>query len=348
MGGARWIAGVEQAPNSYPTLSATCPCFFSPLPSHKMPAVTTAGEPWPPFTLPTVDLIAGSLAGAAQVMVGQPLDTVKVRSQIAAPGTYRGPMEVLTRTVSTEGVLALYKGMTSPLIGIAAQNALLFTAFQTSKRLISPESQQLSTAQIAAAGATAGGINSILSSPVELFKIRMQAQITSSGGEANAQKLSAVARQVYTHYGVQRGVMRGFWVTVFREVPAYAGFYTGFELAKTAFRSHLPASSTENGTLLPIWALMLSGSCGGIFNWLACYPLDVIKSRIQLNDKPLPKGLGGPLVFKYISQEAKSIYRTEGVRAFWVGLSPTLLRAVPAAAATFTTFELVKNALDES
>ncbi|KAJ9474618.1 Carrier protein YMC2, mitochondrial [Pseudozyma hubeiensis] len=310
---------------------------------------STVGEPWPPFALPSGDLIAGSLAGAAQVMVGQPLDTVKVRSQIASPGTYRGPMDVLTRTVSAEGILALYKGMASPLIGIAAQNALLFTAFQSAKRLISPSTQALSIPQIAAAGAIAGGVNSILSSPVELFKIRMQAQITSrntSSEAAKTKKLSAVAKEVYSTYGVKNGVMRGFWVTVMREVPAYAGFYTGFELAKGGFRTYLPSETTRNG--LPVWALMLSGSCGGILNWLACYPLDVIKSRIQLSDHPLPRGLGGPLVLRYVSDEASKIYRTEGPRAFLVGLSPTLLRAIPAAAATFTTFELVKGALDES
>lgn len=307
-------------------------------------------EPWPPFTLPTVDLIAGSLAGAAQVMVGQPLDTVKVRSQIAAPGMYRGPMDVLLQTVRGEGVLALYKGMASPLLGIAAQNALLFTAFQGAKRIISPESQRLSVTKVALAGAVAGGINSIVSSPVELFKIRMQAQITSnstSPTKAKPKKLSAVAREVYSTYGMRNGVMRGFWVTVLREVPAYAGFYTGFELAKSTLRSTLPSSTTNHSTTLPVWALMASGSFGGICNWLACYPLDVLKSRIQLSDKPLPRGLGGPLVLRYISDEARQIYRTEGLRAFGVGLSPTLLRAIPAAAATFTTFELVKDALEK-
>ncbi len=170
-------------------------------------------------------------------------------------------MDVLTQTVKNEGLLALYKGMASPLIGIAAQNALLFTAFQTSKRFISPESQSLSTAQVAAAGAIAGGINSILSSPVEMFKIRMQAQITSKStsstsnlAQVKAKKLSTVAREIYTSYGLKNGVMRGFWVTVAREVPAYAGFYTGFELAKSTLRSSLPSSTTNGGTTLPIWA----------------------------------------------------------------------------------------------
>ncbi|KIS67374.1 uncharacterized protein UMAG_11977 [Mycosarcoma maydis] len=298
------------------------------------------------FGIPSVDLVAGSVAGAAQVVVGQPLDTVKVRTQIAAPATYRGPMDVLTRTVASEGVLALYKGMASPLLGIAAQNALLFSAFQSAKRLISPHTHELSTAQIAAAGAIAGGINSILSSPVELFKIRMQAQITSRNNPTSHEKLSAVARQVYTQHGIRNGVMRGFWITLMRELPAYAGFYTGFELAKSTLR-HL-RSHPNDATPLPIWALMLSGSVGGILNWLACYPLDVLKSRIQLTHHPLPKRFGGPLLFNYISQEAKALYTSQGARAFFVGLTPTLLRAIPAAAATFTTFELVKNALQEA
>lgn len=34
------------------------------------------------------ELIAGSVAGAAQVIVGQPLDTVKTRAQIAPSGFF--------------------------------------------------------------------------------------------------------------------------------------------------------------------------------------------------------------------------------------------------------------------
>jgi solute carrier family 25 carnitine/acylcarnitine transporter 20/29 len=33
-----------------------------------------------------IDLAAGSVGGAAQVLVGQPLDTVKTRAQIAPSG----------------------------------------------------------------------------------------------------------------------------------------------------------------------------------------------------------------------------------------------------------------------
>lgn len=218
--------------------------------------------------------------------------------------------------------------MASPLLGVAAQNSLLFTAFSVSKRLVAADTQ-LSIPQVALAGSLAGGANALLSSPVELLKIRMQAQYTTHG--TAPPRLRQVAAHIYSSYGLRRGVMRGFWITVAREVPAYAAFYAAFEAAKAAFSSHL---HTDN---LPVWALMASGSAGGVANWLACYPLDVVKSRVQLTDHRLAP--------TYIADEFKAIYRQQGAKAFVRGLSPTLLRAIPAAAATFTTFELAKGLL---
>ena len=92
------------------------------------------------------ELISGSFGGAAQVLVGQPLDTIKTRAQIA-PSAYHncipstsfaecfqlegmfvslnliarrtstlfwidqnGPMDILKQTVRKEGFFALYKG----------------------------------------------------------------------------------------------------------------------------------------------------------------------------------------------------------------------------------------------
>ena len=58
--------------------------------------------------------------------------------------------------------------MASPLIGIAGVNSLLFTAYAVSKRIISPF-PDLSLKEIAAAGAMAGAINSVLASPGKNF-----------------------------------------------------------------------------------------------------------------------------------------------------------------------------------
>ncbi|KAI0263828.1 mitochondrial carrier [Gloeopeniophorella convolvens] len=285
----------------------------------------------PSKSLETVnELIAGSFGGAAQVLVGQPLDTVKTRAQIAPKGMFKGPMDILAQTMRNEGVLALYKGMASPLVGIAGVNSLLFAAYGASKRLISPFGQ-LSLRETAAAGALAGAANAILASPVEMFKVRMQGQYGSPGD----QRLRDVAREMWAEWGFRRGIMRGYWVTVAREIPAYAGFYTAFEYSKRKF-------TKVYGSDLPVWALLASGSTGGIAYWLSSYPLDVVKSRVQLRTTP-PKGT--PV--QYIARELKAVVAESGAAGLFRGLTPCLIRSIPAAGSTFAAFELTREYLRE-
>ncbi|KAK2462288.1 hypothetical protein APHAL10511_005594 [Amanita phalloides] len=278
------------------------------------------------ISLETVnELIAGSAGGAAQVLVGQPLDTIKTRAQIAPNGMFKGPMNIFVQTVGKEGFFALYKGMASPLLGIAGVNSLLFAAYGASKRLVSPY-PQLSLPQIALAGAMAGAANAVLASPVEMFKVRMQGQY----GAKTDKRLRAVVSEMWSQWGFRHGIMRGFWITVAREIPAYAGFYTAFEFSKRRF-------TKVYGRDLPIWALLASGSTGGIAYWLSCYPLDVVKSRVQL--RPIPPS-GNP--FQYINSELKAIVSESGLSGLFRGLSPSLLRSIPAAASTFATYELTR------
>ncbi|KAM0755917.1 mitochondrial carrier [Meredithblackwellia eburnea MCA 4105] len=272
----------------------------------------------------TASLLAGSVGGAAQVIVGQPLDTIKTRAQTAPAGAFKGPMDIARQTIKKEGILALYKGMASPLLGVAGVNSLLFMSNTYARKLVNPFGN-LSIKDVALAGAIAGAAQSILASPVEMFKIRMQGQYGSGG-----KRLRDVVGEMYGKYGWRKGILRGYWITVVREIPAYAGFFAGFEGTKRAFQQHYGSSS------IPVWAILTSGGAGGIAYWTACYPLDVVKSRIQLQEAP-PKG------FNYIIDTFRTIYREEGAKAFVRGLSPTYARAVPAAASTFVAFELTMD-----
>ncbi|KAJ7464041.1 mitochondrial carrier [Mycena latifolia] len=279
------------------------------------------------------ELLAGSVGGAAQVLVGQPLDTVKTRAQIAPKGMFKGPMDIIVQTVRKEGFFALYKGMASPLLGIAGVNSLLFASYAAARRAVSPF-PTLTLPQTAIAGAMAGAANAVLASPVEMFKIRMQGQY----GTAGDQRLRAVAREMWGTWGFRKGVMRGYWVTVAREIPAYAGFYTAYEFSKRKFAAHYG----KEGQQLPVWALLASGSTGGIAYWLACYPLDVIKSRVQLRATP-PVGMP----WAYIVAEVGAVVQEGGWKGLFRGLSPSLLRSIPAAASTFAAFEITREWLQD-
>lgn len=186
----------------------------------------------------------------------------------------------------------------------------------------------------------AGAVNSVLASPVEMLKIRMQAQY----GKPNDKRLREVIGELWREWGFKKGILRGFWVTVAREIPAYAGFYAGFEYTKRAFQKwkfgsdHRPRHNHLPQPPLPVWALLTSGAVGGIGYWTFCYPLDVIKSRVQMADVP-PKG------FNYIADTWRQICKEEGPRALVRGIAPTYIRAIPAAASTFVAYELMMEFL---
>ncbi|KAJ0510510.1 putative mitochondrial carrier domain superfamily [Helianthus annuus] len=79
------------------------------------------------------DLTAGTIGGAAQLIVGHPFDTIKVKLQslpVPPPGQlprYSGAMDAVKQTIAAEGPWGLYKGMGAPLATVAALNAVLFT-----------------------------------------------------------------------------------------------------------------------------------------------------------------------------------------------------------------------------
>ncbi|KAJ2900939.1 hypothetical protein IWW38_000314 [Coemansia aciculifera] len=229
--------------------------------------------------------------------------------------------------------------MASPLVGCAAVNSLLFWAYSYGKSIQTGSVETTPTlGQIAIAGAGAGIVNSVLASPIELLKVRLQVQnATAAAGNTLFRGPLHLAQHMTRQFGV-RSIMWGFWATVAREVPAYAAFYTGFEFTKRRLANVLADGDSSKLGAVP---LMCSGSVGGVCYWTACYPLDVIKSRVQNGTVP-PRGAG------YIARAANDIMKEQGVKGFFRGYTPSVVRSIPAAGVTFATYELVMRALNDT
>lgn len=267
------------------------------------------------------DTFAGFVGGAVQVLVGQPFDLVKVRMQT---GQYKTIAETVTQTLAKEGPAAFYKGTTAPLFGVGACVSIQFYTFHETKRQIANYTKaDLTPSQFYLAGATAGVANSVVTTPIEHVRILMQTQKDSTfKGPFDA------ARKVSAQYG-WRAVYRGFSVTTLREIQAYGTWFMTFE--------YLISTQTRQGIKrddIPTWKLMSFGALAGEALWLASYPLDVVKSQFQ-GDK-----FGPAARYKGAIDAARQTWKTLGFRGFWVGLVPTLLRALPASACTFASVEL--------
>lgn len=125
------------------------------------------------------DLTAGTVGGAAQLVVGHPFDTIKVKLQsqpTPLPGQlpkFSGALDAVKQTLAAEGAGGLYKGMGAPLATVAAFNAVLFSVRGQMESLLRSEpGSPLTVNQQFVCGAGAGVAVSFLACPTELIKCR--------------------------------------------------------------------------------------------------------------------------------------------------------------------------------
>ncbi|XP_069615011.1 mitochondrial ornithine transporter 1-like [Ranitomeya imitator] len=280
-----------------------------------------------------IDLTAGAAGGTACVLTGQPFDTAKVKMQ-TFPNMYRGLTDCAVKTYRQVGFRGFYKGTGPALLANIAENSVLFMSYGFCQRVVRrlaglEDNATLSDLQNAAAGSFASVFAALVLCPTELVKCRLQAmhELQVSGKLAQGQNTAwSVVKGIVQREG-PLGFYQGLTSTICREMPGYFLFFGGYELSRSFFAASGGKSKDELGPV----ALMISGGCGGIALWLAVYPVDCIKSRIQvLSITGKQAGFMGT---------CSSIVKNEGILALYSGLKPTLIRAFPANGALFLAYE---------
>lgn len=77
-----------------------------------------------------------------------------------------------------------------------------------------------------------------------------------------------------------------------------------------------PESSTSRGgTAIPSYVMAMSGSLGGLVEACCLQPIDVIKTRLQLDSRARRE-------YRGIRHCGSTIVQQEGMRALWKGLTP--------------------------
>uniref|UniRef100_A0A383W3J7 Mitochondrial carrier protein n=1 Tax=Tetradesmus obliquus TaxID=3088 RepID=A0A383W3J7_TETOB len=89
----------------------------------------------------TRELVGGVLAGAVNVTSGYPFDTMKVRLQ-ASDGVYEGMADCFSHIWRTEGVRGFFRGLSSPLIGGAAETGVNYLVYSRVLDMFKPQQQQ--------------------------------------------------------------------------------------------------------------------------------------------------------------------------------------------------------------
>ncbi|XP_043927595.1 mitochondrial ornithine transporter 1 isoform X2 [Protopterus annectens] len=282
-----------------------------------------------------IDLTAGAAGGIACVLIGQPFDTSKVKMQ-TFPTLYKGFLDCFTSTFRQVGFRGLYQGTTPALLANISENAVLFMCYGFCQKIVRKlcgleSGTQLSDLQNAASGSVASWFAGLALCPTELVKCRLQAmyEMEASGKIPKGHNtVWSVIKTIFRTEG-PLGFFQGLTSTWLREMPGYFFFFGGYETSRSIL-----ASGRSKDELGPV-ALMASGGVGGMCLWLAIYPIDCVKSRIQVHSM-MGKQHGFLRTFIHIM-------RQEGVLTLYSGLTPTLIRAFPANGALFLAYELSRK-----
>lgn len=268
------------------------------------------------------------------------MDTVKVRMQVLNAGTkqtYNSSFSCFVDIVKRETVFGLFKGMAPPLAAVALQNAVLFGVYGNVLNLLSTtQGEKPSLSHISVAAATSGAAQLWVVCPMELVKIKlqMQTELKRSSSSRYRGSLDCI-RKIYKTSG-SRGIFQGMFPLVIRDVPGFMVYFASYEIIVDLLSSR--ESRGDVGLLAPI----LAGGLAGMISWTSTFPCDFVKSKMQAD------GNDGKFLYKGFTDCFIKNYRTGGVKTFFTGLGPTLLRAFPTNGVIFFVYNLVSKLFSEN
>ncbi|KAH8675602.1 amino-acid transporter Arg-13 [Xylariales sp. PMI_506] len=301
------------------------------------------------------DILYGSVAGVIGKYVEYPFDTVKVRLQSQPdhlPLRYTGPLDCFRQSIKQDGFLGLYRGISAPLFGAAAETSSLFFFERIGRETIyqsglCPRDQALPLPALWFTGAFSGAFTSFVLTPIELVKCKIQVPMSSTtdGVVSKAPGVVSVIKNVYKHDGLL-GFWHGQMGTLIREAGGCAAWF-GFKETTTKLfynwnergiilQDEKDALRTE---ALPLWQQAVAGASAGMSYNFLFFPADTIKSRMQTS------AVGSGAQKRTFLQEGTTLWHQHGLRGLYRGCGITVLRSAPSSAFIFMIYDGLKRYL---
>lgn len=187
--------------------------------------------------------IKGCIAGMSGIILSHPVDSIKTY--------YQTETKFINKKFEFT-IKNLYRGITSPLIGVGIEKAIVFGTYNyciNNNNIIIPIS-----------GAISGLTASLIVTPYERIKILKQT------------KQQIKLNQYFNPYFMYKGLSATFT----REVPGFAIYFSTYEGLKSYFYKNKDIS---------ILSSFVFGGMSGTMAWIFIYPQDRIKTIIQSNNQ---------------------------------------------------------------
>ncbi|KAJ3810021.1 mitochondrial carrier domain-containing protein, partial [Lentinula aff. lateritia] len=235
-----------------------------------------------------------------------------VKTQSENKSVYQAVMEVLER----EGVLGLYSGLSSSLLGIAVTNGLYYYFYERSKGIfLTGGKKGLTTIESILTGLIAGSATTIISNPLWVIQTSQAVHTMDTNTQTKNLGFLETVQHILAKFG-----MKTLHRTVLVVNPVIQ--YSVFEQLKNILASR--RKLRRRGGLTD-WDFFVLGAISKLVATSITYPYIVIKARLQ----------AGATKYKSSLNALTTILRDEGIEGLYKGMRSKLLQSVLTAAILF-------------
>ncbi|KAM6496921.1 Mitochondrial carrier domain containing protein [Amanita muscaria] len=267
-----------------------------------------------------------SMAGISEHAVMFPVDSIKTRMQVFATSpvaVYSGVGNAFTRISSTEGMRALWRGVTSVVLGAGPAHAVHFGTLEAVKELAGGNQGGSTWVATSLAGASATIASDALMNPFDVIKQRMQVH------KSEFRSVFTCARTILRHEGLSAFYV-SYPTTLAISIPFNAIQFTVYEHCKNFMNPRKEYSPTSH---------IVSGAVAGAMAAAVTTPLDVAKTILQTRGASSEADIRNA---RGMMDAFKVIWRRDGFRGFGRGLTPRVLTIMPSTALCWLSYEFFK------
>ncbi|XP_061702419.1 mitochondrial thiamine pyrophosphate carrier [Syngnathoides biaculeatus] len=292
--------------------------------------------------------LAGSAAGMVTRALISPLDVIKIRFQLqieslssARPGgKYWGLFQAARCIHAEEGLAAFWKGHVPAQLLSICYGAVQFATFECLTKVVHEMTSfdsQTSGVHFLCGGLAACSAT-VVCQPLDTLRTRFAAQ----GEPKLYRNLTHGVRTMWRSEGALT-FYRGLSPTLVAVFP-YAGLQFFFY---NVFKKMLvpPPSAEKSGENL---RSLVCGSGAGMISKSITYPFDLLKKRLQVGGfEEARVHFGQVRHYQGLVDCIAQITKEEGMRGFFKGLSPSLIKAALSTGFTFFSYELFLKMLQD-
>ncbi|XP_066208738.1 mitochondrial adenyl nucleotide antiporter SLC25A24-like [Saccopteryx leptura] len=271
-------------------------------------------------------LVAGGVASAAARTCTAPFDRLKVMMQVHSLKS--GRMRLIggiEQMVEEGGIRSFWRGNGVNVFKIAPETAIKIGTYEQYKKWLSFDGAKIGIIERFVSGSLAGVTAQTCIYPMDVIKTRL-----AVGTTGQYSGIIDCGKKLLRQEGV-RAFSKGYLPNVLGIIP-YAGIdFTVYELLKNYWIEHYAGNSVDPGIMISLGCSMFSHITGQI----ASFPMNLLRTRMQaqaLKEKETT-----------MIRLIQDIYNKDGKKGFFRGLTPSIMKVLPAVIIGSVVYEEVKR-----